>query len=145
MMERKTRYEVQELLVAEYETDGSMNLLLAKVWTLSDKIKGTVRPEKLEFDEALQATLQSSYRGEYFWWVRSRRISYEKDLQKCKLTELVIKQEVHWQFSSDVSKEALRICKTMAAIWKHSLYFSEADNEKRTKTAVPSCHGRRWL
>ncbi len=27
MMERKTRYEVQELLVAEYETDGSMKFI----------------------------------------------------------------------------------------------------------------------
>ncbi len=26
-MERKTRYEVQELLVAEYETDGSMKFI----------------------------------------------------------------------------------------------------------------------
>ncbi len=49
-MERKTRYEVQELLVAEYETDGSMKFTGEdlELW-YCDKIKGTVRPEKLEF------------------------------------------------------------------------------------------------
>ncbi len=31
MMERKTRYEVQELLVAEYETDGSMKFITMKI------------------------------------------------------------------------------------------------------------------
>ncbi len=44
---RKTRYEVQELLVAEYETDGSMNLLLAKIlelWYIVTKSR-VVRPE----------------------------------------------------------------------------------------------------
>ncbi len=68
MMERKTRYEVQELLVAEYETDGSMKFITGEDLELwyRDKIKGTVRPEKLEFDEALQeAFLQSSYRGDF--------------------------------------------------------------------------------
>ncbi len=31
MMERKTRYEVQALFVAEYETDGSMKFINMKI------------------------------------------------------------------------------------------------------------------
>ncbi len=45
-MERKTRYaSTQELLVAEYETDGSMKFITGEDLELwyRDKIKGTVR------------------------------------------------------------------------------------------------------
>ncbi len=49
MMERKTRYEVQELLVAEYETDGKF---------ITDRTNVTKSKERyvprMEFDEALQ-------------------------------------------------------------------------------------------
>ncbi len=52
---KKTRYEVQEF-VAEYETDGSKYEIYyhdLELW-YRDKIKGTVRPEELNLDEALQ-------------------------------------------------------------------------------------------
>ena len=67
MMERKTRYEVQELLVAEYETDGSMKFITGEALELwyRDKIKGTVRPEKLEFDEALQEAFYKVRTGDF--------------------------------------------------------------------------------
>ena len=67
MMERKTRYEVQELLVAEYETDGSMKFITGEDLELwyRDKIKGTVRPEKLEFDEALQEAFTKFVQGRF--------------------------------------------------------------------------------
>ncbi len=51
MMERKTRYEVQELFVVEYDTDGSMEFITGAVRIGTEiKIKGTVKPEKLEFN-----------------------------------------------------------------------------------------------
>ncbi len=46
MMERKTRYEVQELFVVEYDTDGSIEFITWAVRNLvQNKIKGTVKPE----------------------------------------------------------------------------------------------------
>ncbi len=68
MMERKTRYEVQELLVAEYEIDGSMKFITGEDLELwyRDKIKGTViRPEKLNLVKLLQEAFYSSYRGDF--------------------------------------------------------------------------------
>ncbi len=54
MMERKDKIRRQELLVAEYETDGSMKFITGEdeLW-YRDKIKGTVRPREMEFDEVL--------------------------------------------------------------------------------------------
>ncbi len=49
-MERKTRYEVQELLVAEYETDGSMKFITAQNFGIVTKLKERY-VLKLEFDE----------------------------------------------------------------------------------------------
>ncbi len=57
MMERKTGYEVQELLVAEYEADGANAVLLAEDLELwyRDKIKGTVRPESWNLMKATRS------------------------------------------------------------------------------------------
>ncbi len=80
-MERKTRYEVQELLVAEYETDGSMKFITGEDLELwyRDKIKGTVRPEKLNLMKRYKKHLQSSYRGE-FDELEVRRISFTRKI-----------------------------------------------------------------
>ncbi len=54
--ERQDTIRVQELLVAEYETDGSRNLLLAKICELWYRDKSKERYAwEIEFDEALQA------------------------------------------------------------------------------------------
>ncbi len=52
--------------VAEYETDGSMKFITGEDLELlvSWQIKGTVRPEKLEFDEAV--TFYKVRTGEIF-------------------------------------------------------------------------------
>ncbi len=66
MMERKTRYEVQKLLVAEYETDGSMKFITGEDLELwyRDKIKGTVREVNLmkRYKKHLQ---ESSLQGRF--------------------------------------------------------------------------------
>ncbi len=64
---RKTRYEVQELLVAEYETDG-MKFITGEDLELGirQKIKGTVRPEKLEFDEGYKKHFTKFAQGRFF-------------------------------------------------------------------------------
>ncbi len=48
-MGRKTNYEVQELFVLSHELDGSIEFITGEqleIW-YRDKIKGTVKPEKL--------------------------------------------------------------------------------------------------
>ncbi len=57
---RKTRYEVQELLVAEYETDGSMKFITGEDLELVSWQNQRNGTSKLEFDEALQKHLQST-------------------------------------------------------------------------------------
>lgn len=94
MMERKTRYEVQELIVAEYETDGSMKFITGEELELwyRDKIKGTVRPEKLEFDEALQETFYKVRQGELFGELEVEEFLRER-FTEMQATELVIKNK----------------------------------------------------
>jgi adenylate kinase family enzyme len=94
MMERKTRYEVQELIVAEYETDGSMKWITGEELELwyRDKIKGTVRPEKLEFDEALQETFYKVRQGELFGELEVEEFLRER-FTEMQATELVIKNK----------------------------------------------------
>ena len=94
MMERKTRYEVQELIVAEYETDGSMKFITGEDLELwyRDKIKGTVRPEKLEFDEALQETFYNVRQGELFGELEVEEFLRER-FTEMQATELVIKNK----------------------------------------------------
>ena len=94
MMERKTRYEVQELLVAEYETDGSMKFITGEDLELwyRDKIKGTVRPEKLEFDEALQEAFYKVRTGEIFDELEVEAFLRER-FTEMQATELVIKNK----------------------------------------------------
>lgn len=94
MMERKTRYEVQELLVAEYGTDGSIEFLNGEqleIW-YRDKIKGTVRPEKLEFDEALQEAFYKVRTGEIFDELEVEGFLRER-FTEMQATELVIKNK----------------------------------------------------
>ena len=94
MMERKTRYEVQELLVAEYGTDGSIEFLNGEqleIW-YRDKIKGTVRPEKLEFDEALQEAFYKIRTGELFDELEVESYLRER-FSDMQATELVIKNK----------------------------------------------------
>ena len=94
MMERKTRYEVQELLVAEYGTDGSIEFLNGEqleIW-YRDKIKGTVRPEKLEFDEALQEAFYKVRTGEIFDELEVESFLRER-FTEMQATELVIKNK----------------------------------------------------
>ncbi len=69
-MERKTRYEVQELLAAEYhETDAVVKFITGEdleLWYRDENQRNGTRPEKLEFDEAFtRSILQSSYRGDF--------------------------------------------------------------------------------
>lgn len=94
MMERKTRYEVQELLVAEYETDGSMKFITGEDLELwyRDKIKGTIRPEKLEFDEALQEAFFKVRTGEIFDELEVEAFLRER-FTEMQATELVIKNK----------------------------------------------------
>lgn len=94
MMERKTRYEVQELLVAEYGTDGSIEFLNGEqleIW-YRDKIKGTIRPEKLEFDEALQEAFFKVRTGEIFDELEVEAFLRER-FTEMQATELVIKNK----------------------------------------------------
>ncbi len=121
MMERKTRHEVQELLVAEYETDGSKEFITAKIRTLvswQNQRNGTSF-EKLEFDEALQeAFLCSVARGDF------DELEVEGFLTR-KIYRNASGQTKTRSSSTPVrciKRKFLRICKTMAAIWKHSLF-----------------------
>ncbi len=66
-MERKTRCEVQELLVAEYETDGSMKFITGEDlenFGIVTKSKERYVP-KLEFDEALQEAFYKVRTGRF--------------------------------------------------------------------------------
>ena len=94
MIERKTRYEVQELIVAEYETDGSMKFITGEDLELwyRDKIKGTIRPEKLEFDEALQEAFFKVRTGEIFDELEVEAFLRER-FTEMQATELVIKNK----------------------------------------------------
>ncbi len=57
MMERKTRYEVQELFRVWHGWKYRIyNWEQLEIW-YRDKIKGTVKPEKLEFNEGTSADL----------------------------------------------------------------------------------------
>jgi hypothetical protein len=94
MMERKTRYEVQELLVAEYGTDGSIEWKTGEELELwyRNKIKGTVKPEKLEFSEALQEALFKIRQGEMFDELEVEAFLRER-FTEMQATELVIKNK----------------------------------------------------
>ncbi len=67
-MERKTRYEVHELFVVEvWLTDGSREFITGeqlRIWYWGIKLKGTVKPEKLEFNEAVQEAIYKVRQGE---------------------------------------------------------------------------------
>ncbi len=89
-----------------------------------DKIKETVRPRKLEFDEALQEHLQKFITGD-FWWVRSRRISKEK-IPKYKRQGNRQKQSSLTNSVRCIKRKFWDMHKTMAAIWKHSLFLSSS-------------------
>ena len=94
MMERKTRYEVQELLVAEYETDGSIKWITGEELELwyRNKIKGTVKPEKLEFNEALQEAFFKVRHGELFDELEVEGFLQER-FTEMQATELVVKNK----------------------------------------------------
>ncbi len=71
IMKRKDKVWVQELLVVEYDTDGSIEFITGEqleIW-YRDKIKGTVTAE-LEFNEAVQEAIYKACQGEIFWWVK---------------------------------------------------------------------------
>lgn len=94
MMERKTRYEVQELLVAEYGTDGSIEWKTGEdleIW-YRNKIKGTVKPEKLEFNEALQEAYFKIRHGELFDELEVEEFLQER-FTEMQATELVVKNK----------------------------------------------------
>lgn len=94
MMERKTRYEVQELFVVEYDTDGSIEFITGEqleIW-YRDKIKGTVKPEKLEFNEAVQEAIYKVRQGEIFDELEVEAFLRER-FTEMQATELVVKNK----------------------------------------------------
>lgn len=94
MMERKTRYEVKELIVAEYGTDGKIEWITGEQLELwyRDKIKGTVKPEKIKFDEALQEAFYKIRTGEYSDEMEVEAFLIEQ-FNEMQATELVIKNK----------------------------------------------------
>ncbi len=78
-----------------------------------DKIKGTVRPEKLEFNEALQEAF-TKFVQEILMELEVEGF-HEKDLQECK------RQNYHAESGLTIpvrciKRKFLRICKQWAAI-----------------------------
>ncbi len=112
-MERKTRYEVQELFVVEYDTDGSIEFITEssqKFW-YRDKIKGTVKPEK-----SLTKGTRRIYKvrqGEIFDELWKHFV--EKDSRKCK-------------------RQNQQGSKNRKFQMKREGCIAEAAHEKRTKT-----------
>ncbi len=102
----KTRYEVQELLVAEYETDGKKEIYYQEdLELLVSGIKRKERyvPRNWNLMKRYKKHLPKFVQGD-FWWVRSRRISTRKIYRNASVTELVIKNKKFIDNSSQINK-----------------------------------------
>ncbi len=145
MMERKRRYEVQELLKLQNMNRWQYEIYYWRRFRtlVSWEIKGTVRPEKLEFDEVTRSILQKFVQGDF--WVRSRSDFSTKAFTEMR-TELVIKNKKFMDNSVRcIKRKFLRYAKTMAVLETFFISGSsglgEAAHENEPRLAVPSCHG----
>ncbi len=103
MMERKTRYEVQEMLVAEHETDGSMEICYWRRFR-------TCIVDKIKERYVLEKNLMKRYKKHFTKFVQGRFFDelevegFLRERPEMQATELNNKNKSSLSTPSDVSK-----------------------------------------